>query len=245
MTGNDSSHHAQFHTTRWSIVLEAKDSDARNLSWQESLSTLCEAYWFPLYAYLRRKGYSAEDSQDLVQAFFGTLIEKDFLKVVAPEKGRFRWFLMDAISKFAASWNSAKSAQKRGGGKNFVSIDAESVESRYQIEPADQQTPESLFERQWALSVIQQAMDKLQDQYYADGKQRLFDGLKKYLIPDSQTSSYAETAEGLDLTETAIKVAIHRLRQKFTKSIHEVVLETLDDPAELDEEVNSLLESLS
>lgn len=235
----------QFHTTRWSIVLEARQSAPDTDAWQASLTELCEAYWYPLYAYLRRKGYSPEDCQDLVQSFLGTLIEKNFLMVVAPEKGRFRWFLMDAISKFAASWNTANSAQKRGGGRKIVSIDLETGESRYRVEPQDNQTPELLFERQWALAVIEQAMEQLQSNYYSDGKQRLFDGLKKYLIPDRQSATYAESAAELDLTETAIKVAIHRLRQKFAQRVQAIVLETLSDPAELQEEVDSLLKSLA
>lgn len=208
------------------------------------MERLCEAYWYPLYAYLRRKGYSAEDCQDLVQSFFEALIEKNFLKVVSPEKGRFRWFLMDAISKFAANWNTAQSAQKRGGGQNILSLDFQAGESRFQIEPADHQTPEKIFERQWAIRVIHLALESLQQAYYVDGKKRMFDQLQTYLIPESRLPTYAETATELGLTETAIKVAIHRLRQKFSRAVRDVVLQTIEDPNDLEEEVNSLLKSL-
>lgn len=245
MDNDENSFHGSFQTTRWSIVLDAKSQPQSGEQWQESIQNLCESYWFPLYAYLRRKGYSPDDCQDLVQSFFGALIEKDFLKVVEPQKGRFRWFLMDAIGKFASSWNAANATKKRGGNQTVVSIDVQASESRYQTEPTDNETPEKIFEKQWALSVIDQAMENLKASYYHDGKRALFDGLKPYLIPDRNQSSYAETAELLDLTETAIKVAIHRLRQKFALAIRSVVLQTLDDPQDLDEEVNSLLKSLS
>lgn len=235
----------QFETTHWSIVLEAKTGQQPTGDWQTSLESLCSAYWFPLYAYLRRKGYPPEDCQDLVQGFFGALIEKDFLKVVEPAKGRFRWFLMDAISKFAASWNAAKSAKKRGGDHKIVSIDVSDGESRYGLEPADEQSPERIFERQWALSVIEQAVNQLQQSYFDEGKQRLFEALKGFLTPGGDNPSYLSVAEKLSVSETAIKVGIHRLRQKFQKTLRQIVLQTLDDPAELDAEVDSLLQALS
>lgn len=224
--------------------MDARSSESEADQWQDSIQELCESYWYPLYAFLRRKGYKPEDCQDLVQGFFASLIEKDFLKVVSPDKGRFRWFLMDAIAKFAASWNSAQSAQKRGGQKTIVSLDVDQGESRYGLEPADQQTPESLFERDFALSVIDQAIEALKSSYYEDGKKRFFDSLKVYLVPAGHEPKYAEVATELDLSETAIKVAIHRLRQKFQDSVRLVVLQTLSDPSQLDEEVDSLLQSL-
>ncbi len=249
-TSNDQSQSAsgsdRFRTTSWSMVLAARDKPVGTDStdWHESLESLCGTYWYPLYAFLRRKGYSPDDSQDLTQDFFATLIEKDFLKAIDPERGRFRWFMMDAIKKFAASWNAAQSAQKRGGDRKILSLEFEKGENRYQREPVDGWTAEKLFDRRWALALLDNAMSTLQEQYRATGKQRHFEALKIFLTPDSSPPAYADVAQELDLSLTAVKVAIHRLRDKYREVVLQQVADTLDNNELLEDEFDRLLNSI-
>lgn len=255
----DSGPNHDWRTTRWSVVLHARaaqpqpgdpanqlrsDDVTDHSPQKESLQVLCQSYWFPLYAYLRRKGYGAEDAQDLTQDFLFSLIEKDFLKVVDPKKGRFRWFMMHAIGKFAASWTAAQSAQKRGGGRQFFSLEFESGEKKYQNEPLEQATPETLFDRQWALAILHQALENLESGYTEDGKTRFFETLKVFILPGTQVQSYADAAEELGLSDTAVKVAIHRLRQKYQQAVRDIVMETIEDPNEIDAEIDQLLTAL-
>lgn len=229
------------------MVLSARDKTSTpdgSMDWRTSLESLCSAYWYPLYAYLRRKGYSPDDSQELTQDFFATLIEKDFLKAIDPERGRFRWFMMDAIKKFAASWNAAQSAQKRGGDRTILSPEFEKGEKQYQREPVDGWTAEKLFDRRWALALLDNAMSALQEQYRTTGKQRHFEALKVFLTPDSSPPAYTDVAEELGLSLTAIKVAIHRLRDKYRETVLQQVVDTLDDSESLDDEFDRLLNSL-
>jgi RNA polymerase sigma-70 factor (ECF subfamily) len=234
-----------FQSTCWSVVLAACKGDQRpSDDWRTSLETLCRTYWYPLYAYLRRKGYSPNDCQDLTQEFFATLIEKDFLNSIDPQRGRFRWFLMDAIRKFAANWNAARAAQKRGGGRRIFSLEYEHGESRYLREPVDGWTAERLFDRRWALELLDQAMQRLEDYYRQRGKTRHFHELKVFLTADSSPPSYQEVADRLGLGPTAIKVAIHRLRDKYREMVHQVVADTLEHGESLEDEIDRLLESL-
>ena len=215
-----------------------------NSDWRACMESLCASYWYPAYAYLRRKGYEPSDCQDLTQDFFASLIEKNVLQIVDPERGRFRWFLMHALRQFAANWNSAQKAKKRGGDLKVFSLSFEEGESRYQNEPVDGWTPERLFDRRWALTLLHTAIKNLELEYSENGKTRLFESLKIYISPGVVPPSYAEVADTLGLTETAIKVAIHRLREKYRNQIRALVAETLDDPADLDEELQQLMESL-
>ncbi len=245
MTENRSSGEHRFQTTQWSVVLNARrDSEAVSDEWRNSLESLCEDYWYPLYAYLRRKGYAAADAQDLTQDFFASLIEKDFLRSVDPEIGRFRWFLMDAIKKYAANWNAAQSAEKRGGGRKVLSLSFDQGESQYTREPVDGWTPEKLFDRRWALSLLDRALDELRSEYESGGKHRYFQVLKVYLTADNAPPSYSDAASKLGLTQTAIKVAIHRLRDKYRQTIRRLVAETLDQDQRLDDEIDELMEAL-
>ena len=171
----------EFHTTRWSVVVAARrgmkeshGDTAPGVGWRESLETLCQDYWYPLYSYLRRRGYSSDDAQDLTQDFFAELISKDFLKVVTPEQGRFRWFLMDAIKKFAAKWNASQRAKKRGGGQRHFSLDFDEGEKRFRCEPSSDWTPEKQFERACALQLLERALAEVEAYYQERGKQRFF-----------------------------------------------------------------------
>ena len=226
------------------MVLAARDKEGHSEDWRTSLETLCQNYWYPLYAYLRRKGYSAADCQDLTQDFFAKLIEKDYLKAIDPERGRFRWFLMDAVKKFVANWNAKQAAQKRGGNRKIFSLQFDEGESRYQREPVDGVTAEMLFERRWTLELLDRAMDDLREYYAQTGKQKFFDALRVFLTADSSPPSYAEVAEELGLSGTAIKVAIHRLRDKYRDCVHRQVADTLDDEESMEDEFTRLLETL-
>ncbi len=235
-----------WRTTHWSIVVNARSSDAtqQDSQWRNSLELLCQQYWYPLYAYLRRKGYDATDAQDLVQGFFVQLIEKRFLDAVDRQRGRFRWFLMNAVSRYAANWNKKQSAEKRGGKHQTFSFDFAIGEDRYSLEPADGMTPEKLFERRWALTILEQAIEKLALEYEQDGKGRYFKHLKTYLTADSQAPSYSETAQQLGINETTVKVAIFRLREKYRKTLRSLVAQTLDETESLDAEIDDLLSAL-
>ncbi|MGI9516691.1 MAG: RNA polymerase sigma factor [Pirellulaceae bacterium] len=224
--------------------MSARSSEDASSEWQSSLEILCRNYWYPLYAYLRRKGYSANDAQDLTQDFFASLIEKDYLKAIDPDRGRFRWFLMDAIKKYAANWNAAQRAKKRGGDHRILSLQFDDGESRYQREPVDGWTAERLFERRWALELLDRALQELRDQYQTSGKLRYFETLKVFLTADSSPPTYDEVAQELGLSQTAIKVAIHRLRDKYRQTVQRQVADTLDDGDSLDDEIDRLLDSL-
>ncbi len=224
--------------------MSARSATDSTNDWQDSLETLCRHYWYPLYAYLRRKGYSASDAQDLTQDFFASLIEKDYLKAIEPGRGRFRWFLMDAIKKYAANWNAAQRAKKRGGDRRILPLEFDDGETRYQREPVDDWTAEKLFERRWTLELLDRSLQDLREQYESAGKLRLFDTLKVFLTADSSPPSYDEVASQLGLSQTAIKVAIHRLRDKYRQTIRRQVADTLDESDSLDDEIDRLLESL-
>ena len=234
---------SKFGTTRWSVVLAARDPGQLDVQ-KSSLTTLFQAYWYPLYAYLRRKGYRAEDARDLVQEFFAALIEKDFLKSVDPDRGKFRWFLMDAVRKYSANWTAAETSQKRGGEYSLLSLDFSAGEERYQLEPVDGWTPERLFERRWTLELLDQALADLESDYRDSGRGRFFDALRVFLTADSSPPDYQSVADQLGLSLTAIKVAIHRLRDKYRESVIQCVGRTLDEGESIDDEIDRLLKAL-
>lgn len=229
----------RFATTHWSVVVSAGDSRSPLAS--RSLAILCENYWFPLYAFVRRAGHSAEDAQDLTQEFFLRLLDKHFLAAVDRQKGRFRTFLLTAVKRFLANEYDRTQAKKRGGGQTIVPL--EDLEARYSQEPADTLTPERIFEQQWALALLDQVLARLQTEMTAGGKGALFDALKDHLT-DSQTAGYAVTAARLDMTEGAIKTAAHRLRRRYRALLREEIAQTVASPDEVDEEIRYLLSCL-
>lgn len=233
-----------FNTTRWSLVSSARDENDSE-SRKEALAELYRGYWYPLFAYLRRKGYSASDSADYLQSFFIELMEKDFLNAVEPEQGRFRWFMMSAASRFAAKQVQKANALKRGGGISKFSIDVDDAERRYLLEPVDGWTPEKLYDRGWALEVLKQALAKLQNEFESKSKGPLFQRLQSSLTgsePDPQ--SYADIATELGMTEGAVKVAAFRLRSRFRELLVETVSDTVNSPDEVDGELDELMKSL-
>ena len=225
----------RFATTRWSQVLAA--GQAPTVMSREALANLCEVYWYPLYAYVRRRGHSPEDSQDLTQAFFARLLEKNWLDTVTPEKGKFRAFLLAAVKHFLANeWDKAQ-AQKRGGGVVPVSLDAE---TRYQREPLNELTPDRLFDRQWALALLEIVLAKLRDEHDTADKRRLFEALRGTLTGDQPEAGYAELGRQLGINEGAIKVAVHRLRKRYRELLRAEIAQTVSDPGQVAEELRSL-----
>jgi DNA-directed RNA polymerase specialized sigma24 family protein len=231
--------HPVFLTTHWSVVLSARRKDSPQSA--AALETLCRTYWYPLYAFVRRQGHSPPDSQDLTQGFFARLLEKDYLKAAAQEKGRFRTFLIVALKRFLANeWDHAR-AQKRGGGQVVLSLDTELAEQRYQVEPVEGSTAEKVFERRWALTLLDRTMARLRDEFSAGGKREDFDRLKMCLTADRGEISYAEMAKSLAMTEGAARVAVHRLRKRFRDIFREEIAHTVAGPEEIEDEVRYLM----
>lgn len=228
-----------FVTTHWSAVLAAGRSDSTRA--QAALATLCSTYWYPLYAYVRRRGYGPEDSQDLTQEFFSRLLRQNWLAQADRQRGRFRTFLLAALSHFLANeWDKAR-AQKRGGRVQLVPLQLDSAETRYGQEPPDLLTPEQCYERRWALALLDRVLSRLQDENAAAQKLELFETLKPCLLGERQNQPYTVLATKLGLTEGAVKVAVHRLRQRYRQLLREEIAHTVATPAEVDEEMRYLV----
>jgi len=231
-----------FALTRWSVVLAARRNESTQAS--EALEQLCGTYWPPIYAYVRRQGHGPHDAQDLTQEFFARLLEKNYLGVVDPAKGRFRSFLLAALKHFLANeWDKANTL-KRGGGRIVVSIHPRSAETCYAVEPVDQLTPEKLFDRRWALTLLQRVIERLREEYAAAGKIAAFEQLKTALTGERRSVPYADIAAALHTTEGAIKVAVHRLRQRYRELLRAEIAETVPRPEDVEEELRSLFAAL-
>jgi RNA polymerase sigma-70 factor (ECF subfamily) len=229
----------EFATTSWSQVLaaqEATGTEARN-----ALEELCETYWYPLYAYVRRRGHDPEEARDLTQGFFAELLENETLLKAEPSEGRFRSFLLVSLKHFLSHERDKAKALKRGGGTPPISLDAAAAEKRYDREPAKGLTPEEIFERRWALTVVERALGRLQEEMAEKEPPQHFGRLKSYLTGEEPRVPYREVAAELGITEGAIKVAVHRLRRRFGQLLRAEVAETLADPQETSNEVRHLL----
>lgn len=242
-TPPSSSERADFRTTHWSLVLAAGNREEPVA--MEAMSRLCSSYWYPLYAYVRRRGYGIEEAQDLTQEFFARLLEKNSLEVANRERGRFRTFLLAVLGNFLNNeWDRARTA-KRGGRNEMISWDAQSAEQRYQLEPVHHESPERIFERRWALTVVESAIKALREEYRAGGKGELFETLHVCLSGERSSESYAELATKLGLSEGAVKVAVHRLRQRFGDALRLTVRQTLGPAEGVEEELSHLISVLS
>lgn len=227
-----------FVTTHWSVVLSAQDRDSAKSD--AALESLCRTYWYPLYAFTRRQGYAAHDAQDLTQEFFARLLKKQYLKSAEPEKGRFRTFLLMALKRFLANEWDRRHAQKRGGFATVVSIDYELAESRFAAEPAHGLQPDVLFDRQWAMTLLERTMSQLHDEYKSTGRARLFELLQACLAKDESALPYAEIAARLNLTEAAVKMAVQRLRARYREILRRQIADTVSSPEEVEDEIRHL-----
>ena len=210
-----------------------------------ALGSLCEAYWYPLYAYVRRQGYEAEDAKDLTQAFFAQLIEKDYIHDARRERGRFRSFLLAALKHFLLNQLQHRRALKRGGGRTLHPLDLVDVERRYSRELVDSSTPEVLFDRNWACAVLDRVLARLRAEWTEAGRVDAFDRLKPCLTGDSQEHGYREVGRELGMSEGAVKVAVHRLRRRYRDLVHEEIAETVLTDAAVEEEIRYLFRTLS
>ena len=232
-----------FATTHWSVVLAAGQGESAPA--QRALETLCRAYWYPIYAYVRRKGYRPEEAQDLTQEFFAQLIERNHFRLADRDKGKFRGFLLARLDYFLAREWSRAHRQKRGGQFTFISMDEHSPEEWYRLEPADHDTPEKQFLRQWALTVLKQAMNALQTECEANGKGALFREAKSLISGERHGTAYTDISRSLGLAEGTVRVAVHRLRQRYGELLRTEVAHTLASEEEVDEELRYLFQVLS
>ncbi|MFT5467069.1 MAG: RNA polymerase sigma factor (sigma-70 family) [Verrucomicrobiales bacterium] len=233
--------HAAFEPTRWSIVLRARGEGAIA---EKALADLCQTYWFPLYAFGRRAGSSAADAEDLVQGFFAYVVRKDLFAAADAQKGKLRTFLLTAFRRYRRDEYVKANAVKRGGG-SVVSFDASEAENWYAEEEQDGETPETMFDRQWALNVLDRAVEKLEQDAAKRKKSAEFEALRAFLTGVPETEDYEQIAEALQMKVNAIRVAIHRLRAKFSAALREVVRDTHFDDTDVDEEMRHLLNVLS
>ena len=231
-----------FDTTRWSVIAAARGSDPDAA--RAALSTLCEAYWYPLYAFIRRWGASPDDARDLTQAFFTSLLERRDIEQVRPERGRFRTFLLASAKHFLLNEASRNRAAKRGGGVPPLPLAFDEAEGRYQFEPVSEATPETLYERRWALTLLERVIAAVQTKWQQIGRGAEFDVLKASLLGEGPAGGYAAAARQLGSTEGAVKVAVHRLRKAFRAELRAAISETVSDPAEIDEELKYLEKAL-
>lgn len=233
---------SRFETTHWSVVLLAGRDDSAPA--REALDALCRTYWAPLHAYVRRRGYPPDEAQDLTQEFFARLLASRDLTRVDRAKGRFRSFLLASLQHFLANdWNRSQ-AQKRGGGAEHVPFDAESTYVAPGSEPADTLSPERVFERQWALALLNGVLDDLQREYASDGKAALFDALKGLLVGERPSTHYRQVGAGLGLSEGAVKVAAHRLRARYRDRVRQTIADTVASPDQVDDEIRHLFAAL-
>ncbi len=232
---------SQFPTTRWSLVVAA--GDPRRKDAQSALVSLCENYWYPLYAYLRRRGYQADPAQDLTQEFFIRVLEGRYLDRADPEKGRFRSFLLTSLKFVIADEEDRHRALKRGGGA-VLPLEFSSGEQRYQREPAHDETPERIFERRWALSVLDRVVERLREEFVQHGRPEHFERLKVFLLGKSD-APYATLAREMSTSEGALKVAIHRLRKRYREVLRQEIGDTVADPAEVESELRYLAAALT
>ena len=232
----------EFATTHWSRVVAARPDEVSRTRAHRALEALCQAYWYPLYAFVRHRGYSSEDAQDVTQSFFTRILETGGLASADPARGRFRSYLLGAVKHFLTNeWHRAR-AQKRGGGVTFLEWDALEPEARYALEPARSSDAEAGFDREWAQESIARAQEKLRAELEARGKGELLEALRGSLTGDEPPR--AETAARLGLTEGAVKAAVHRLRQRYRELLRAEIAETVSDPAEVDDELRHLVAAL-
>lgn len=231
----------EFATTHWSLVLRASQRDAAGSA--AALEKLCRGYWFPLYAFARREGCSPEDAQDLTQEFFSRLLAKEYLRMADPNRGRFRSFLLASFKHMMANERRAASRQKRGGDAKTFSLDEEDAEGRYLLEPADEKTPDRIFEQRWAETTLARVLNRLETEY--TGHAMRFEDLKFFLVEAKGTAAFADVAIRLGVTESALKSVVHRMRRRYAELFRDEVAQTVADPADVQDEMRHMLSILA
>jgi RNA polymerase sigma factor (sigma-70 family) len=234
----------RFRTTQWSVVLLSAQSQAPGS--QAALAELCRLYWYPLYGFVRWRGYAPEEAKDLTQGFFLDLLERKTLKRADPQKGKFRSFLLASLRNYLSNEAVRARALKRGGKTEFVHLDMESAEDRYRLEPVDKLTPERIFDARWALALLGEARNRLSCEYNAEGRGAAFEALKAFLDPanSQELPSYGEVADKLKLSVAAIKTLIHRLRKRYSSLVREEISRTVAEAGDVDAEIHELCEAL-
>jgi RNA polymerase sigma-70 factor (ECF subfamily) len=233
---------ARFTTTSWTVVAHARDRDAPEA--RQALAELCQAYWYPMYAFVRRRGHPAQEAEDLTQGFFTDLLARDSLKNVDPSKGKFRSFLLAALQHFLANQRDRDQRLKRGGKVPHLSLDFHDAEGRYQREPGHVETPERLFQRRWALTLLAHVIERLEHEVNSEHKRPLFERLKPTLMGESDAASYAQVGTELGMSPGAVKVAAHRLRKRFRTLLQKEIGRTIADPGDFQDEINELFLAL-
>jgi RNA polymerase sigma factor (sigma-70 family) len=229
----------RFVTTHWSAVLRAGCVDSGSA--REALNELCQTYWYPLYCFIRRQGHAPHEAEDLTQGFFARLLEKNFVSDARQERGKFRSFLLTALKGFLANEWDRQHAQKRGGFQTAIEIDQAMAETRLDAELKQELTPEALFERQWALTMLERTMTQLREEYIDTGRAKLFEHLSACLTQEQSAASYAEIARELRLTEASVKQAAYRLRARYREILRGEIAKTVSSPQEIDGELRCLL----
>lgn len=232
----------QFETTHWSVVLAAGVGTTPES--KHALTALCERYWGPLYAYVRRRGYDVPDAQDITQGFFADLLERSSLKAANPDRGKFRAYLLTALKHYLSNEQRQQRAEKRGGGVCPLSLDFDSAEGRYRSEPADASTPESIYERQWAMNLLTTILIRLTEEHASTEKRALFDRLRPCMTGEETAMPYRQLAAELAMSEGAVKVAIHRLRKRFGELLRQEIAQTVAGDAEVEQEIRDLFAAI-
>jgi len=232
----------RFATTQWSVVVAAGQSGSPDSA--EALASLCETYWYPIYAYVRRNGESSEDAKDLTQSFFTHLLEKDVIPKADPDRGQFRAFLITSLKHFLSNERHKAGAKKRGGGNLVLSLDFEAGESRYQIEPSHDLTPEKLYERRWVLVILDQVLDRLGAELKDAGQTMHFERLKPALVSEMTIAEYEQASQALGITASAAKQAAYRMRKRYRELLRLEVMRTVAADSEINEEIGRLLRIL-
>jgi RNA polymerase sigma-70 factor (ECF subfamily) len=240
--GEAPARNATFATTHWSVVLAAgADNPTRA---RAALEQLCTVYWYPLYVFLRRRGHQPADAEDLVQGFIAHLLERRFFQAADPDKGRFRSYLLASLNHYVADTASRAGCLKRGAGKPLLSLDAAAAEHRYALEPADPSSPEQLFERRWALTLLDTVLQRLETEAAESGRTNLFRQIKGVLQGDRGQVPYAQLTPRLGMSEAALTMTVHRLRRRYRELVREEIAHTVSRPVEIDEEMRHLFRVL-
>src|SRR5215472_12368230 len=232
-----------FHTTHWSVVLAAGEEGSEQAA--AALARLCQTYWFPVYAFIRKRGHSPEQAQDLTQDFFAGFLEKNYVAKAARERGRFRVFMMSSVQNFLYNQHDRAQAQKRGGGLALLSLDYQDAEQRYQVEPVEESDPATIFEQQWAASLLETILNRMREEFSAEGRAGLFDDLQAHLWADADSIPYSLLAQKSGLTESNLKTIAHRLKQRCRALLREEIAHTVAKPGDVDDELRHLMRIVS